>query len=144
MDRHLNFNRDRDYARSQGQVLVPNWSRTQKPRLDTDVDHVIELQVLGPDWTRVPWANTFGNFEVLDEAANSASGSLIKEAIQRERIEQASYYNDPQWRTSFDLVFDRVEADGGGPAATSRWSDYEVSNGGHIDALEVMLLGRRR
>lgn len=125
-------------------VLVPNWSRTQKPRLDTDVDHVIELQVLGPDWTRVPWANTFGNFEVLDEAANSTSGTLIRQAIQRERIEQASYYNDPHWRTTHDLVFDRVEADGGGPSANTRWSDYEVSNGEHIDALEALLLGHRR
>jgi hypothetical protein len=142
--------RENDYARGEvdvdDKVLVPHWSRTQKPKIPTEVDHVIELQLLGPNWRQFfPWSNTFGNFEVLDKSANASSGGAFNTGIRREREVQANYYNDQRWRTTYDLVFDRVEADGGGQNASVRWLDQDVSNGEHIDALERLLgiTGRR-
>ena len=120
-------------------ALVPNWSRNAKPRLRTDVDHVIELQVLGLSWRLRPWSNESGNFELLDASANSSSGSTLDNRIGEERAAQAQYYKDALWNTAYPLIFDRVEADGGGMDATVRWTAQDVSDGEHVHALERLL-----
>ncbi|MFT3697736.1 MAG: DUF4157 domain-containing protein [Kofleriaceae bacterium] len=117
-------------------VLVPHWSRAQKPPIDTEVDHVVELQLLGA--RRPEWANKYGNFEILNQPANGSSGSKLDGNIAAERKLQADYYNDQSWMRR-DLVFDRVEADGGGQSVTVRWLDHEVSDGEHIKALEELV-----
>jgi len=131
------------YAKTEDQLddkaLVPNWSREKKPPVATEVDHVVELQLLGPSWRLLRWPNEFGNFELLDKSANASSGSVLDKKIEQERAEQARYYGDPGWNTVYPLFFDRVEADGGGIDATARWSDREVSDGEHVRALERLL-----
>jgi len=133
------------YARTTDQAddktLVPNWSRHVKPPLDTDVDHVIELQVLGPTWRLIPWANDMGNFEILDAAANRSSGTTLDDNIARERRELAEYYKDPLWEQR-DLVFERVEVGDSGVEASVRWSDDDVMKGHHLVSLRELLKRR--
>jgi hypothetical protein len=111
-------------------ILRPDWSRDQQ-YVDMQVDHVIEFQVLPA--TEYGWADSFANYELLDQPSNGSAGPQLAANIQEEREELAVYYNDLSWLVRplrFDLVVTQA-----GPGG-ERWLEEEIAFGEHLDSLE--------
>jgi hypothetical protein len=111
-------------------VLRPNWSRDER-YMDMQVDHMIELQVVPMNEWEI-WDNFDTNYELLDKAANTTSGTILKNNIIRERWRLTDATGDPSWLTR-PLLFTRVEADTG--PGGHRWVKDEIRRGDHLRAL---------
>ncbi len=120
-------------GRKQKEIIIPHWSPVS-PQIDMDVDHVIELQLtLASDRG---WANSIANFELLEEPANSSSGSLIDSNIENERQRLFTLTGDMKYIDK-PLYFERVIVGPGIPG--SRWTPQQVRMGVHLQHLRAML-----
>lgn len=115
---------------SENRRLRPNWSRTM-PRVDMQVDHKVEWQLLGP--ANRTWGDSITNYELLDQPSNSRVGPAIQNNIQRERERLATATGNPGWLTQ-RIVFNQLRVSGGGSGAM-RWQPEEIQEGKHYDAL---------
>jgi hypothetical protein len=120
---------------SETRRLRPDWSRTL-PRVDMQVDHRVEWQLLGTANRR--WGDTIANYELLDQPSNGSAGSTLRSNIQAERQRLATSTGNPSYLTH-PLVFTDLVV----PSTVSgamRWLPEEIQQGDHYYAL----LGHQR
>ena len=111
--------------------LRPNWSRT-RDQVDMQVDHRVEWQLLGAG--DAGWGDSMSNYELLDQASNSRSGSTLRANIQSERNRLTALYG-PQMQTQ-RIVFTQLIVSPG--ARGLRWLPDQIHVGEHYYALQAM------
>jgi hypothetical protein len=122
----------RKYKEPNRGAYRPDWSRLQT-YAKMEVDHIVELQLVTSGDRG--WADSIINFELLERAANRSSGSLLKDAIVKERKRLFEETGD---RVYLDqpLVFERVVLGNEGIIG-ERWTPEEIRAGEHLDALRA-------
>jgi hypothetical protein len=70
-------------------------------------------------------------YELLDQGANSRSGTRLKGAIAAERAIQVAFDPSAEHRV---LIFDDVQLGGGTPG--ERWLPEDIQSGEQLDAYE--------
>jgi hypothetical protein len=108
----------------QSMLAIPTWGKNgKKPKNGFQVDHIIELQVSGQQGQGV--GNSIENMELLDQPSNSSSGGQIRGGIYKKVDAYLATYRPAPDRGAFlkkhDLVFERVQASGGGGEGASSW-----------------------
>lgn len=72
-------------------LLVPRWTAAGKPA-NFAVDHIVEIQL--SNWPSNKDANAIGNMQLLEERANSSSGSSIDKGIKQQVADAIAAFKD--------------------------------------------------
>jgi len=126
----------RKYKPAHRGVYRPDdWSRS-KLTAEMQVDHIVELQLVTQGDRG--WADDIGNYELLEAAANRSSGSLLKEAVKKEREDLFAETGDRKYLDQ-PLAFERVILGDKGITG-EHWTPEEVRAGEHLDTLRASVV----
>lgn len=120
-------------------LLRPWWTPAGRG-ITHEVDHIVELQLSG--WPRIRTADRMSNYELVDRDSNGASGREIDQALYNAVRDAVPGTNPREVMRTRDVIVSSV-TDSGTLADAGRWTQEDIEEGRHIDALLSMSGGTK-